>query len=553
MLPIRLSSIKEPSITEATDLTFSVALDIEGAPADVWAGKLATAETHVAFAGRGLLPKDQYARSLLKVWNAAARGDGKVPGALIGLLADSVRTFTKSNPASEATPRLLQMLPRFDATRDWSGPEAAALLDELAALKTLPIEMALDHEREQTIRTGAPLPPELAGAPWGKPLPCGLRMAWLLEPRAAGHRLGTPLKSRILFHNAGKGSVVFRTRTWHQVEHAARDADGAAVPMTSVTRTTLAPLVPFRLAPGEFVEVSGAGIGVGANTNSEDWQNTSVASWVEAKAGDQVTFTSGPVPICDWGEEPPAGDGPQDGDGTRWWLDFITARLARLRPLPADAAERKRLLVLVADELFGAPPIVEETIPFVRDRRRAALDTLAKRLARHPGLMACSGSLTFRPDGIPRLTRRSRRRETPAHREQPGPLHAGRERPAGCHSPPGWRAVGERSEYPLPVLRPGQAGARRDVRAQAPRRLRHLGRRLGPRRGGVVAAAGKRCSPLRLLKPRQGQGGSRGTRPRAGGNPRGPARVGHRAEACPETRPARRFTSRPHGLGPGDG
>ena len=54
----------------------------------------------------------------------------------------------------------------------------------------------------------------------------GLRMAWLLEPRAAEHRLNTPLKGRILIHNAGKEPVVFRTRTWHQVGHKATRCEG---------------------------------------------------------------------------------------------------------------------------------------------------------------------------------------------------------------------------------------------------------------------------------------------------------------------------------------
>ena len=56
-------------------------------------------------------------------------------------------------------------------------------------------------------------------------------------------------------------------------------------------------LVPFRLAPGEFVEVNAAGIGVGANKNDEDWQGTRVGSWVEAKEGDDVTFTPDSVPL----------------------------------------------------------------------------------------------------------------------------------------------------------------------------------------------------------------------------------------------------------------
>ena len=84
--------------------------------------------------------------------------------------------------------------------------------------------------------------------------------------------------------------------------------------------TTIAPLVPFRLAPGEFVEVTAAGIGVGANKDDEDWQGTRVGSWVEAKEGDEVTFTPDSVPASDWNEPPPLDGEPG------WWLDFISRR-----------------------------------------------------------------------------------------------------------------------------------------------------------------------------------------------------------------------------------
>ena len=77
--------------------------------------------------------------------------------------------------------------------------------------------------------------------------------------------------------------------------------------------TTLARLVPFRLEPGEFVEVIAAGIGVGANKNDEDWQGTRVGAWVEAKEGDEVTFMPDSVPASDWNEPP-----PRDGQ-PGWW------------------------------------------------------------------------------------------------------------------------------------------------------------------------------------------------------------------------------------------
>src|SRR5262249_49915233 len=154
------------------------------------------------------------------------------------------------------------------------------------------------------------------------------------EPRAAEHRLGTPLKSRILFHNAGKNAVVFRSRTWHQVGHTARDAKEAEIKVDSTEWTTIGRLLPFRLAPGEFVEVTGPGIGVGPMKNREDWQDTRGGSWAEAKVGDDVTLTTESVPASDWNEAP-----TRDGEHG-WWQAFIAERLNRELPLPAAADER---------------------------------------------------------------------------------------------------------------------------------------------------------------------------------------------------------------------
>ena len=210
-------------------------------------------------------------------------------------------------------------------------------------------------------------------------------MAWLLEPRAAEYRLGTPLNSRILIHNAGKDVIVFRTRAWHQGRHTARDTKGANIKVDATTWLTRPPLVAFRLWPGEFVEVNATGIGVGAKWDPEDWQNARVGSWLEAKAGDEVTVTTRPVPLGDGNEAPPNGE-PQ------WWLDLIMARLARELPLPVDADERAHLVYRAGMDLFGTPLSAEEIAAFVEDRERTALEGLAERLSRRPGLIASSGA-----------------------------------------------------------------------------------------------------------------------------------------------------------------
>ncbi|HUF60522.1 MAG TPA: M56 family metallopeptidase [Verrucomicrobiales bacterium] len=387
LFPVRTEG---PSITAEAAMTFVAELEIS-ATEGAWSGKLVSGETSGAHSAHGLMPKHKDAQGLFKTWVTAARADGKIPGGVIGQLRESVSQFIEYNPTWETTPQLENMLPRFDAARDWDGVEAAAFLDELAAVQATPISMALDRDYELTIRDGAPLPPSLEDAPWGEAHGNGLRLAWLLEPRAAAHPLGTPLKSRILIHNAGTQPVVFRSRTWHQAAHEARDAKGGEIEVESVSWTTIGRLVPFRLAPGAFVELNAAGVGVGARNNDEDWQNTRVGSWIKAKEGDDVTVTTAPVPMSDWNEEP----GPNGEPG--WWLEFIKERLSRHLPFPADADGRKRLLYQIAIELFGTPLSAEENAEFVADREPGVLDSLAQRLAQRAGTTVFLGELTSAP------------------------------------------------------------------------------------------------------------------------------------------------------------
>ncbi|MGA2496728.1 MAG: DUF1549 domain-containing protein [Tepidisphaeraceae bacterium] len=389
------SAIEEETVRIYPQYSVTAEMSIEKAPAGAWTGKLATGET------RGSVdvipPKHKDAQALYKSWTTAARRDGKLPGALIGQLAQSVKTYIKGNPTWVTTPQLEKMLPRFDAAHDWNGQDAVGLLDELAAVQDTPIGMALDHEKQGIIRTGTPLLPELADAPWGAALPNGLRHAWLLEPRAAEHRLGTPLRARVLIHNAGKEPVIFRTRSWHQLEHKATDAKGAAITVESTLRNdryqvTRGQLTLFRLAPDEFIEVNAPGIGVGSVGREDNWQNINVGSWVQAKAGDEVIVTTGPLPLSDWNEKPELLEGVP-----RWWIDHIKARLSRHLPFPADAEARLRLLHCVAMEVLGTSVSKEMNDAFVADTTPAALDSVAKRLAHFTDLTPYTGELQSGP------------------------------------------------------------------------------------------------------------------------------------------------------------
>jgi hypothetical protein len=145
--------------------------------------------------------------------------------------------------------------------------------------------------------------------------------------------------------------------------------------------------VAYHLDPDRFVELASPGLGIG-KYGYHNFKNADIASWIGAKEGDDVTLTPGPVPLCDWNEAAvPSGE-------PHWWLEFLTARLNLARPLPANAAERSALLDRVLSEFFHSAPTAEETAAFLADREPTALDSLAKRLARRPGITPVSGSLT---------------------------------------------------------------------------------------------------------------------------------------------------------------
>ncbi len=369
---------------------------IERAPAGAWTGKLITGETSGSVASGEPQPKDTSAQALYKVWQHGARKSGNIPGGFLGRLGQKVNEFIRVNSAdASGAPYARKMEPlaaRIIATRDWTLAEAVALLDDIAAVSPAPIDTAMEEADGVTLKPGAPLPKELATAPWGEALPNGLRMAWLMEPHAAEHRLGTPLKSRLLFHNAGKEVVVFRTRMWHQGQHTARDAKGADLKVESIDWLTRGKLAPFRLWPGDFIEINATGFGIGADKELKDyWQNARVGSWIEPNAGDDVTITTAPIALGDWDEKP-----PRNAD-SRWWLDLITARLNRELPMPAEADERAHLVYRAGREIFGTPLSAEEIAAFVSDRDPGALDSLANRFAHRAGTTPGTGSLQSGP------------------------------------------------------------------------------------------------------------------------------------------------------------
>jgi hypothetical protein len=376
------------AVRQSPAITLLADFEIAKAPEGAWSGKLVTPETRAGVGAEA--PKNRKAQELFKVWLANARLNGRVPGGCIARLGDKVKEFVLANIGDESgkpyAKKMEPLVPRLDGARDWQPAEASALLMDIAAVSDVPLSVMLEEMAGMTILYSPPLTKELENAPWGKALANGLRVACLFEPRATEHRLGTALKMRILVHNAGNEPVVFRARTWHHIEPTARNAKGAEIEMESNTRYTRPPLVVYRLVPGGFVELASPGIGIGKR-GFHNFHSADIGSWMDAKVGDEVTLTPGPVPLGDWNEVSVVNSQP------RWWLDFHTARLKLATPMPDDAAERAELLRRTVRDVFYADATAEEIAAFVGDREPDALESLAKRLAGRTNLKAFSGSL----------------------------------------------------------------------------------------------------------------------------------------------------------------
>jgi len=439
-------------IRQSTRYQLNAALKVDKAPAGAWTGAVTTPNTRAGVGAEA--PKNRKAQELFKVWLNRARLSGKIPGGFIARMGEHVKGFVKGNAADAAgapfARRMEPLLPRLDGSRDWQPVEAATLLNDIAAVSDAPLSVMLEEIVGGKVQHGLPLPPELEKAPWGEPVGhgLGLRTATMVGPgiesklqyvdwignvvtegrtasdkagvNASGSeiRMGTPLGCRILVHNAGQEPVVFHTRTWHHIEPTAKDARGAEIGMESVTRYTRAPLVTFRLEPGRYIELAGPGFGLG-KYGFHDFKNADIATWIGAKEGDRVTLTPGVLPLHDWNEVEVLDGEP------RWWLDFITARLNLVAPLPADPAERKELLNQAMSDLFrqDIQPTETETTAFLRDTSPQALTNLAMRLHHRTDLRAWAGPLRSGP---------TRFRVLPADPKAPKPPEGG---PVAAPSP----------------------------------------------------------------------------------------------------------------------
>lgn len=375
---------------------------IEKAPPGAWTGKLVTEETTGAVAAGQPQPKSKEGKALMALWQHHARANGNFPGGLAGHLGEKVKEFIRNNSGDASggpyARRMAPLVGRFDGSHDWAPADVAALMDDVAAVSSVPLDVMREEIEHMKFRTGAPLPKDLANAPWGPALPSGLRLAWLFEPRGAEHPLGAVLKSRILIQNTGKQTIVFHTRTWHQGLHAAQDAAGAQLHVEAIEWLTRAPLVPFRLWPGEYVELTATGVGIGRMKGE---QNARVGSWIEAHVGDDLTITTGGIPLYGWNEQPVGNGEP------RWWVDLIKAHLALDLPVPKDPQERRRLVYRAGLEIFGTPLSKAEIDAFVLDQGPDPMNSLVKRFSMRADVIPVdavdlvAGPTTFRVVAAP--------------------------------------------------------------------------------------------------------------------------------------------------------
>lgn len=368
--------------------TLSIEFQIEKAPAGSWVGKLRTGEATGPIAAGRPRPRDPEGQALFALWQHHARDNSDFPAGLIVELKQSVEEFIRNNAGdasgSPYASKMAGLLPRLELPGDRTMEDVASLIDAIAEVTPVPLDMMRRAMTERIAKTGTPLPQELKGAPWGKADPSGLRMAWLMTS-TADVREGSVLPSRILLHNAGTKPVVFRAKTWHQGSHEARDQAGTGLEVKSVFHTTLPPTALFRLAPGEFVELRAPDIGIGNSAYSQS--KAAVGTWVRAVAGNVVTVETAPISLH--------GPTPMESndDGPDWWERTLIRHLASDAAPPSSTEARRQLAYRIAMDVFGTPLPEGEISDFLKDQSPEALTQFAKRLAARSDLAIFRGTL----------------------------------------------------------------------------------------------------------------------------------------------------------------
>ena len=167
----------------------------------------------------------------------------------------------------------------------------ASTLAALVLFSVMPSPFAVIHAADEKSlrydadnpRPGAPIDAEKLGRlAWGAPATNGLRAAGYFEPTKEAYADGEVVKRRVVFHNSGKGPVLFTVGLggnddgWMVV-----DDRGQKVPVQHVTYTGLVQLRTFRLEPGQATEIDCMSAGMGASAKVEHPADTAI----QAKPG----------------------------------------------------------------------------------------------------------------------------------------------------------------------------------------------------------------------------------------------------------------------------
>ncbi|MFO0978780.1 MAG: M56 family metallopeptidase [Planctomycetaceae bacterium] len=385
----RGDSLAEGILKDSGQALFAV-LNIVHAPEGAWTGKLRTPATRGAIAAQGPLPKSKEGQILFRYCVDHARLNGDIPGGLISRLHDLVQEFIQLNSGDQYgdayAKKMRPLLTRFENKGDWKQEDIAKLFDDIAEVSTIPLERTMNAIRENSLQRGLPIPASMDNLNWGEALPGGLRMAWMLEPRAEEYHRSSALKSRVILHNSGDKPVMFVTRSFHQPEHKAATTEGTTVPVTSTFWTTIGRPEPYRLHPGEYCEVHAPGIGIGPeNKELEDWSNVRAGTWILADEDEEIVFQPGEILLT--------GDHNENVD-EGWWLKFITERIRRETPLPVDSKEREVILFRVISDLFGNSPTPEEAAGFLADNSPQAVENLANVLSKRTWHTSVAGPIS---------------------------------------------------------------------------------------------------------------------------------------------------------------
>lgn len=134
-------------------------------------------------------------------------------------------------------------------------------------------------------------------------------------------------------------------------------------------------MLRFCLKPGDYIDINGHGIGIGAGEYREERSTGSVGAWIEAKVGDEVHFTT-TVRLDQQGWTRP--DDPNIPRNFVMSTSLSGSR--RNHRCQPQRPIRKQLITRVTNEIFGEDPTDPEVNDFLNDASPDALLNLTVRL-----------------------------------------------------------------------------------------------------------------------------------------------------------------------------